>query len=90
MDDGLFEVLLVRMPRNINQLQNIILDLMNKNVKSEMFVYTQASNIKFNSAPMGWSLDGEFGGVEENVEIKNWNKAVPIIGSDKEGVFSER
>ena len=90
LDDGLFEVLLVRMPRNINQLQNIILDLMNKNVKSEMFVYTQASNIKFNSAPMGWSLDGEFGGVEENVEIKNWNKAVPIIGSDKEGVFSER
>ena len=82
LDDGLFEILLIRMPRNINQLQTIIIDLMNKNLASNMFVYMQSDSIKFESEPMGWSLDGEFGGIIENVEIRNFSKAIPIIGNN--------
>ena len=54
---------------------------MNKNMTSNMFIYMQSSNMKIKSDPLGWSLDGEFGGIREYVEIKNFNKVIPIIGN---------
>lgn len=89
LDDGLFEILLVRMPRNINQLQTIIVDLMSKNMDSSMFVYMQSDSIKFESSSVGWSLDGEFGGIREAVEIQNCRKVIPIIGNNVGNVCSK-
>lgn len=81
LDDGLFEVLLVRMPKNIMELQALIVDLIGQNMNNELLIYVQTDKIKIESEPMGWSLDGEFGGIKESVEIQNCRYAVQIAGS---------
>ena len=79
LDDGLFEVLLVRMPKNIIELQCIIVALLNQNMDNEMMIYEQTGSMRIYSEAMGWSLDGEFGGITEYVEIQNRKCAVGII-----------
>lgn len=79
LDDGLFEVLLVRMPKNIIELQSIIVALLNQNMDNEMMIYEQTGRMRIYSEAMGWSLDGEFGGITEYVEIQNRKCAVGII-----------
>lgn len=81
LDDGLFEVLFVRMPKNLNELQQIILDLLNQKITSEMFVYMQTEYLKIQSEDMKWSLDGEFGGMVNSVEIWNCKQAIRIVGN---------
>ena len=81
LDDGLFEVLLVRMPKNIVELQSLIVDLLSQNMNNELLIYVQTGKIKIESEPVGWSLDGEFGGIKESVEIQNCRCAVQIAGS---------
>ncbi len=81
LDDGLFEVLLVRMPKNIMELQSLIVDLLGQNMNNELLIYVQTDKIKIESEPVGWSLDGEFGGIKESVEIQNRRCAVQIAGS---------
>lgn len=79
LDDGLFEVLLVRMPKNIIELQSIIVALLNQNMDNEMMIYELTGSMRIYSEAMGWSLDGEFGGITEYVEIQNRKCAVGII-----------
>lgn len=81
LDDGLFEVLLIRMPKNIVELQSLITDLIGQNMENELLIYIQADKIKIESEPVSWSLDGEFGGIKEYVEIENCRCAIPITGS---------
>lgn len=81
LDDGLFEVLLIRMPKNIVELQSLITDLIGQNMENELLIYIQSDKIKIESEPVSWSIDGEFGGIKEYVEIENCRCAVPIVGS---------
>ena len=81
LDDGIFEILLIRMPHNLSELQTIIIDLVNHNIHSEMIVYLQSSKIVFKSDPIGWTLDGEFGGIKEYVEFQNCQKMLQIVGT---------
>lgn len=79
LEDGLFEVILVRMPKNIQELQMIITALMNGGILSEYVVCIQSSELTIQSKPMEWTLDGEYGGQFEAVEIKNLNAAAKIL-----------
>lgn len=81
LNDGLFEVLLIKKPSNLSELQTIIIDLISQKVDGEMFYYIQTSHLVIRSEPMGWSLDGEFGGVVEAAEVWNCREAIEIKGS---------
>lgn len=81
LDDGVFEVLLIRMPKNLNELQHIIADLLGQRITSEMLVYLQTDCLKIYSADMEWTLDGEFGGSVNEAEIKNCQQALCILGT---------
>lgn len=80
LDDGLFEILLVRTPKNLSEMQQIIVDLINQKITSEMFVYMQTGKLKIHSDHMEWSLDGEYGGAASEVEIWNCRRAIRMIG----------
>lgn len=80
LDDGKFEVFLIRMPCGLIELQQIIADLLNQNIKGPMFTYFQTDGLEIQSEPIRWTLDGEFGGELKSVEIKNYKKAVAIVG----------
>lgn len=80
LDDGLFEVLLIKMPKNLSELQQIIADLLGQRINGNMFIYLQTDVVKIHSECMSWTLDGEFGGVVDMVEIQNCQKAIRLLG----------
>lgn len=79
LDDGLFEVTLIRKPTNPLDLNNIIVALVDKRVKSE-YIYTfTTESIKVESEePVAWTLDGEFGGEHLAVQIENCHRVLEI------------
>ena len=79
LDDGLFEVTLIRKPTNPLDLNNIIVALVDKRVKSE-YIYTfTTDSVKVEAEePVAWTLDGEYGGDHLKVQIENLNQALTI------------
>lgn len=89
MDDGLFEVTLVRTPQNLIELNKIInAFLQNSNDCDGLYTFS-TKELKFtceDSVP--WTLDGEFGGSFHEVIVKNEQKAVQLL-VPKQPVWSE-
>jgi YegS/Rv2252/BmrU family lipid kinase len=79
LDDGLFEVTLIRMPANPLELNNIIMALVDKRVKSEHICSLTASRVVVEAEePLAWALDGEFGGEPVRAVIENKKQALII------------
>lgn len=81
LNDGLMELLLVKMPKNIFDLEMIVSSLINYKINTGLMYYIQAPSMTITSEKMEWTLDGEFGGIYETVEINNCNKAIKIISN---------
>lgn len=84
LNDGIFEVILIRMPKNILELQEIIAALLGNTRECDRVLCFQASRIEIESEEMEWTVDGEFGGAYERVIIENQNRAVKILTGQKE------
>lgn len=77
LDDGLFEVTLIRKPDNPLDLNNIILALVDKRVKSEHIYTFKTSKLTVEGEePISWTLDGEFGGEHTKAIIENRQKVL--------------
>lgn len=77
LDDGEFELLLVRNPGNPILLSNILLDLSAQKYDPEYVIFERVSKVKFRSdesEPIAWCLDGENGGVHKRVIIENLHR----------------
>lgn len=80
LDDGVFEVTLIRMPKNPVELNDILSYLTGINQKTPMIYSFQTSEVKFTcSEDVSWTLDGEFGGNHHKVDVKDRQKAVEIM-----------
>ncbi len=63
LDDGKFEVLLIRNPKNTNELNHIISSLMKLDFDNEYMDGFKTSKITLRSqTPVAWTVDGEKGG----------------------------
>lgn len=79
LDDGLFEVTLIKNPKNAIELQNIIASLLIQEFDSKYMYDFKASEIEFEPLEeIPWTLDGEFGGNRKNVKIVNHKQAITI------------
>ena len=79
LSDGLFEVTLIREPKDILGLQAIISTLLGSNTSTPLVETYKTSYISFSTdAPIPWTLDGEFGGSHQDVSIRNLKKALQI------------
>ena len=79
-DDGEFEVTLIKKPKNPLELQAIITALLVENFDTEYMYTFRTGNIIFESKEeIPWTLDGEFGGQHDVVEIKNKKQALQIM-----------
>ncbi len=80
LDDGVFEVTLVKMPKNPIEL-NEILAFLTGIIKDSHMVYSfQTDYIKLTSnETVAWTLDGEFGGEHQIVEVSDCSRALEII-----------
>ncbi len=85
LDDGMFEVMLVRKPPNVIQLNKILTQLMdiNMDIDEEYVSYFRASHLRFiSNAEIPWTLDGEYGGASCDTEIGICSRAVTFWVSD--------
>lgn len=79
-DDGLFECLFIKTPKNAIELQAIINSLLLSEVHPDYMFCFKAKNLQVNSTEeIPWTLDGDFGGNHKSVTIKNIQKVLPII-----------
>lgn len=80
LNDGVFEVLLIRMPRTPVDLGNVISYLFLKEEPNEYVHKFKTSSIKFTAGnQVDWVLDGEYGGARTEVEIVNLKEKIPIL-----------
>lgn len=87
LDDGEFEVLLVRRPRTTKDLAGIASYLILKEGENECVSQFRAKHLKVTSEEaVDWTLDGEFGGSVAEVEIENLCRAVRICRKAEEDV----
>lgn len=80
LDDGMFEVTLVKQPKNPLDLQIVLGCLLGLDMRSESIIAFKSSKIIFMAdEKVPWVLDGEYGGSPKNVKIENLNKAIRIM-----------
>lgn len=85
LDDGTFEVMLIRRPPNVLHLNRIITQLMdiNMEIDEEYVSYFRASKLRFiSNEEIPWTLDGEYGGASCDTEIGICNRAITFWVSD--------
>ncbi len=80
LNDGLFELTLLRLPKNLGDLRTILRDLMNQDYTGPFFKIVPTSYAKFTfNKPVAWTRDGESGGEHREIEFRNIRNAVKII-----------
>ena len=80
LDDGVFEVTLIRRPKNPIELNNIMISLVNRDIDmGAMYCFRTDQVVLESKEPVAWTLDGENGGNHERVEIRNLHQAIEII-----------
>ena len=79
LDDGVFEVTLIKRPRNAIELNEIMAALLNREIDTKAIHCFKTCHLTVESTEeIAWTLDGEFGGKHQKVEIENRCKAVEI------------
>lgn len=88
LDDGVFEVTLIKKPANLSQLHTILHSLLNiaEEIDKDYIKFFRTDKITFTSLsdePITWTLDGEYGGNATVNEIVNHKQAVSFIVGPK-------
>lgn len=79
LDDGLFEVTLIKHPKNPIELQSIISSLLINEFDSKYMYDFKTNHIEFYpDDEIPWTLDGEFGGNRKEAVIENHARAIPL------------
>ena len=82
LDDGLFEVNLIKFPQNPLQLNEILTNLMMPKAIDTQYIYSFKTDhmiLRCENQAIPWTLDGEFGGNHREVEITNHKQAVQFM-----------
>ena len=80
LDDGMYELLLVKTPQNPAEAQAMLSALMLQNYDGPLVRMLRASDILFESNhEISWTIDGEFGGSFSTTHILNNKNAVTLM-----------
>ncbi|MGN0425970.1 MAG: diacylglycerol/lipid kinase family protein [Acetatifactor sp.] len=80
MDDGVFEVTLIRKPKNPIELNAIIFALLGRTIDPATMYFFRTEEVTFEAPEesVAWTLDGEDGGRHVKVTINNICKGIDI------------
>jgi len=79
LDDGVFEVTLIKRPKTIKALNDLIWSLMNREFDADdMYFFRTGRLVCESKKAVAWTIDGENGGIHFEVEIQNLCKAITI------------
>lgn len=80
LNDGMFEVVLVKNPKNAIGYQQILSDILTQNFNTKHFITFKTSDIAFESEEnIPWTLDGEYGGETNKAKINIIEKAFSVM-----------
>lgn len=84
LNDGEFEVTLIKSPSNIIELNEIIACLTKLIDDSDLIYSLKAKEITICSdEEISWTLDGEFGGMHKEVKIENLCQKIDLLVKDE-------
>ncbi len=79
LDDGVFEVTLIKKPRNPMELNEITGSLMHREIETTAIHCFKTTKLAVEALePLAWTLDGEYGGTHIQVNIENLCRQVEI------------
>lgn len=79
LDDGLFEVTLIKKPTNPIELNQLAHNMLTRKFDSDMMITFKTSKVEFDcEEDISWTLDGENGGIHNSVMIENKMRAISI------------
>ena len=79
MNDGLFEVTMIRQPKNPLELQEIMTAMLTAEDNTDMIYSFKSAQLTITSEEViPWTLDGEFGGEHTQVKISNCHEALNL------------
>lgn len=80
MNDGLMEVLLVKMPKSIVALNEIIVHMLDGTLETDEIEFFSARDVRVEvESGTPWTLDGEYEKGADDVQIKTLRSAVSLI-----------
>ncbi len=80
LQDGLFEVLLIKKPIKANDLGKILHEVLSQNYDDELVTLFHTERIRFVlPEPVAWTVDGEAGGLHGEVTAENLHGAMNLI-----------
>ena len=80
LNDGYFEVLLIRNPDNILKLQPMIDGILKKELNREGMEFFKTKEITvYSENPVSWTLDGEYAAGRDIIKISNIHNAVRFM-----------
>ena len=80
LNDGKFEVLLVKKPKNIFALIKLAVNVFTRKRNNNNIIFKQSPNIKISTKEkIIWTFDGEYAGNFDEIVINNLNKNVEFI-----------
>lgn len=80
LDDGLFEVLLIKNPKNLQQLQNTIDGILKRDFKREGITFFHTDKISISgSKDIPWTLDGEYCEGKDLIVAENLHSVLRLI-----------
>ncbi len=80
LDDGLSEVVVAKNITNLQDLNALGTLLLKRQFDPKFFYTFQTDHVSFSfPEPVKWTLDGEFGGALDHVELQNHRRAVEIL-----------
>ncbi len=80
LNDGLFEVTLVKNPKNVLDMNQIVTNIFTKNFSGGQVTMLKSKRVKFTfEKPVKWTRDGEAGGAHQVVELENLHAPIKII-----------
>ena len=80
MQDGKFELLLVRAPKNLIELSDCIVALQKQRYNCAMMTFLSAQKLKITANPkMPWTLDGEREDGHSEITVENLHQAIQLI-----------
>ena len=80
MADGLFEVMLVRAPKDLAEIAECIQAVQKQKYNCKMITFRSACKVKvFADSNMAWTLDGEMEPGHEEVEVENLHHAFLLM-----------
>lgn len=95
LNDGLFEVILVKKPRTLDELNHIAALMLQTeslaDVKSEFLTFVSGSRVVVTTDDeVDWTADGEFGGRYKDVEIINLKHRLNIMAGEAGSLKEKR